>query len=48
MTEEGFLAALAQALGKESFELAVRAGLEERVGAGLLAQSAYIQPLGAI
>lgn len=37
MTEEGFLAALAQALGKESFELAVRAGLEDRVGAGLLA-----------
>jgi hypothetical protein len=37
MTEEGFLAALAQALGDESFALAARAGLEERVRQGVQA-----------
>jgi hypothetical protein len=36
MTEEGFLEAVAAALGDEAFELALRAGLAERVSAGLI------------
>lgn len=36
MTEEEFLGALQAALGSEAFELALRAGLAERVAAGLI------------
>lgn len=36
MTEEGFLEALQTSLGDEAFELALRAGLAERLAAGLI------------